>query len=98
MPECRECGSHFLRHPLEISGWNRRLRQELPSLFRRRPTCPHCGLIGDIRRTKLKDALAIVKSYTSDERVVMNFMAFYRKRGKDFRDGYSVAMAFLENY
>lgn len=98
MPECRYCGSHFLKYPLEISGWNRRLRDEFPSLFKRMPTCPKCGLIGDVKRTKMKDALAIVKRYTNDEEVIMNFMAFYRKRSKDFKDGYSIVMAFLEDY
>ena len=97
MPECRDCGSHFLKHPLEISGWRRRLKEEFPSLYRRTPTCPECGLIGDVRRTKLKDALAIVKMHRRDEETIMNFMAFYRKRNKDFRDGYSIAMAFLES-
>ncbi len=95
MPECNECESHFMKYPLEVSGWHPKVKEELPSSYHNTPTCPNCGLIGDIKKTKLKDALFVIKSRIDDPEVIMDFMAFYRKRHKDFADGYSVAMAFI---
>ncbi len=97
MPLCKECESHFLKYHLEIAGVNKDSVEELPSLYRNTPTCPACGLIGDIKKSKLRDALLLIKSNTNDnQEVVSNFMEFYRKRGKDFNDGTSIAKAFLE--
>lgn len=95
MAECNECESHFMKYPLEISGRYEGMEKELPSCYHKTPTCPDCGLIGDIRKTKLKDALCAVKNRIDDPEVTMNFMEFYRKRSKDFADGHSIAMAFL---
>ena len=96
MPLCKECESHFLKYNLEIAGVKKDALEELPSLYRNTPTCPACGLIGDIKKSKLRDALLLIKSQTNDDpEVVANFMEFYRKRGKDFKDPHSVALAFL---
>jgi hypothetical protein len=96
MPVCNDCKAHFLKYPLEIAGWYPHMHEELPSLYHNTPTCPYCGLIGDMKNSKLKDGLSIVKAERDDPEVILNFMAFYRKRQKDFRDGYSIAKAFLE--
>lgn len=97
MPVCNDCNEHFFKYLLEIAGRYPNMYRELPSLYHHTPTCPHCGLIGDIKRSKLKDGLYIVKTKKMDDpEVILDFMAFYRKRQKDFKDGYSIAMAFLE--
>ncbi len=95
MPLCKECESHFLKYHLEIAGVKKDTAEELPSFYRNTPTCPVCGLIGDIKKSKLRDALVHIKSACDDPLVVADFMAFYRKRGKDFKDPHSVALAFL---
>ncbi len=95
MPECKTCESYFIKYPLEISGWNAKVKEELPSSYHNTPTCPNCGLIGDVKKTKLKDALVAIKARIDDPEIIMDFMVFYRKRNKDFADGYSVAMAFI---
>ncbi len=72
--------------------------EELPPLYHNTPTCSVFGLIGDMKNTKLKDGLSIIKSKTDNPETILNFMTFYRKRSKDFNDGYSIATAFLEKF
>jgi len=96
MPVCKECESHFLRYYLEVAGSSEELKMELPSLYHNTPTCPVCGLIGEVKRSKLRDALHLLRERCEDPSIVPSFMAFYRKRAKDFRDGMSIVNAFLE--
>jgi hypothetical protein len=96
MPICKECESHFLKYYLEIAGNAEGLKEELPALYHNTPTCPTCGLIGDMKKSKLKDALGHIIARSDDPEVVSNFMTYYRKRGKDFKDGSSIAKAFFE--
>ena len=70
-------------------------KEELPCSYHYTPTCPFCGLIGDMKKSKLKDALFILKEKRVDSEAVLDFMAFYRKRGKDFKNGHSIVDAFL---
>lgn len=51
-----------------------------------------------MKKSKLKDGLYIIKAKVDDPQVTLDFMAFYRKRSKDFKDGYSVANAFIKKY
>jgi len=95
---CNDCQGHALKFPFEVSGWNIKLQKEYPSLYRNTPTCPKCGLIGAMKKSKLQDALYIIKSQIEDPQVIMDFMAFYRKRQKDFIDGTSIARAFLKGH
>jgi hypothetical protein len=95
MPVCKDCESHFLKYYLEIAGNLKELSMELPSLFKKTPTCPSCGLIGEVKKSKLRDAVCHIKGHSDDPEVVSNFMGFYRKRGKDFKDGLSIVAAFL---
>ncbi len=84
-----------MKYYLEIAGNAEGLKEELPALYHNTPTCPTCGLIGDMKKSKLKDALAHVITRSDDPEVVSNFMAYYRKRGKDFKDPHSIVAAFL---
>lgn len=95
MPICNECETHFLKYYLEIAGNTEDLKEELPALYHNTPTCPICGLIGDMKKSKLKDALGHIKSKSDDPGFVSSFMEFYRKRGKDFKDPHSIVAAFL---
>ncbi len=95
MPICNDCKSHSLIYPMEIAGWDEIIQKELPSLYHNTPACPHCGLIGDMKKSKLEDGLSIVKMKRGDPEEILNFMEFYRKRQKDFKDGYSIATTFL---
>ena len=96
MPICKGCKEHFLNCEYEICGRLRDMHEELPSLYHRTPTCPICGLIGEIKSSKLRDALAYLKKQKKDEKIIMEFMRFYRKRNKDFNDGISIVKYFLK--